>query len=161
MPTAHASGPRALELAVAVELVAEEVREQKNLGSDAASHLRQGRLVDLEQPQFGVTGSEEGGGDPETRFAPALLWATRTAGRRISAAIAVVVVLPFVAEMSAEPCSSRAASRSIAPGSSFQRSFPGRVVPPPRPASRESAPALRRTADSSESGMGGRTGGER
>ena len=98
---------------------------------------------------------------PETRLAPELLCAIRTRGSRISATIAVDVVLPFVAEMIADPCSSLAASRSIAPGSSFQSSFPGRVVPPPRPATRDSAPALRRTADSSDSGMGGRTGGER
>ena len=66
--------------------------------------------------------------------------------RRISAAIAAVVVLPFVAEMSAEPSGSRAASRSIAPGSSFQSSLPGTVVPPPVPASRESRPAARASA---------------
>ncbi len=36
---------------------------------------------------------------PETRFAPEWLCASRNRGRRISAAIAVVVVLPFVAEM--------------------------------------------------------------
>ena len=89
---------------------------------------------------------------PETRFAPELLCATRVRGRRISATIAADVVLPFVAETSTEPCSSRAASRSIAPGSSFQSSFPGSVVPPPRPATRESAPAARSTADSTTAG---------
>ena len=40
---------------------------------------------------------------PETRFAPAALCASRCRGRRISAAIAVVVVLPFVAETTAVP----------------------------------------------------------
>ncbi len=93
---------------------------------------------------------------PETRFAPEPLWATRTDGRRISATIAVVVVLPFVAETSADPRGSRAASASIAPGSSFQSSFPGSVVPPPRPARRESAPAARSTDASSSSASGGR-----
>ena len=98
---------------------------------------------------------------PETRFAPELLCAIRIRGCRISATIAVEVVFPLVAEMSTEPCSSRAASRSIAPGSSFQRSFPGSVVPPPRPATRDSEPAARRTADSRDRGIGERTGSER
>ncbi len=89
---------------------------------------------------------------PETRLAPALLWATRTRGRRISAAIAVVVVLPFVAETSTEPCGSRAARASISPGSSFHASLPGRVVPPPRPASREARRRRVSAAISSERG---------
>ena len=76
---------------------------------------------------------------PETRFAPEWLCARRKRGRRISAAIAAVVVLPFVAEMTAVPAGSRAASRSIAPGSSFERSLPGTVIPAPAPTRRESA----------------------
>src|SRR5204862_1752823 len=95
---------------------------------------------------------------PETRFAPELLWATRAVGRRISAAIEAVVVLPFVADTSTEPRGRRRASRSIAPGSSFHRSLPGRVVPPPRPAARDTAPAARSTAASTASGSGGRIG---
>ena len=46
---------------------------------------------------------------PETRFAPELLWASRTRGRRIAATNAAVVVLPFVAEIATGP-GSRAAS---------------------------------------------------
>ena len=53
---------------------------------------------------------------PETRFAPELLCASAVRGARISAAIAAVVVFPFVAETSAEPSGSRAASRSTAAG---------------------------------------------
>jgi hypothetical protein len=76
------------------------------------------------------------------------------------AAIAAVVVLPFVAEITAEPSGSLAARRSIAPGSSFQSSFPGTVVPPPAPARRDSRPAARATAISAASGIGKRkTGG--
>src|SRR5262249_52476987 len=37
----------------------------------------------------------------------------------------------------------REASRSTAPGSTFHRSFPGSVVPPPRPAARDSRPTAR------------------
>ena len=40
---------------------------------------------------------------PETRFAPEPLCASRCRGRRISAAIAAVVVFPFVAERTAAP----------------------------------------------------------
>ncbi len=58
------AGGDELELAVAVELVAEEVAEQERLRPDAARDLRQRRLVDLEQPELGAAGGEEGGGDP-------------------------------------------------------------------------------------------------
>src|SRR5581483_8193124 len=67
---------------------------------------------------------------------------------RIRAAIAVVVVFPFVAETRAAPAGRRAASASIAPGSSFQSSFPGSVVPPPRPDARDKRPTPRATSDS-------------
>ena len=110
------------------------------------------------RPSSAPSASRSAEATPETRFAPEPLCASRTRGARTASAIAAVVVFPFVAETSAEPCGSRSASRSTAPGSSFQRSFPGRVVPPPRPASRERRPAARATAASTESGTGGRTG---
>ena len=53
-----------LELAVAVELVAEEVAEQHRARADAADDLRQRALVDLEQPELGVALGEQGRGDP-------------------------------------------------------------------------------------------------
>ena len=59
------------------------------------------------------------------------------------AAIAVVVVFPFVPETRATPAGSRAASTSMAPGSSFQSSLPGSVVPPPRPVARDRRPTAR------------------
>ena len=126
--SATASRQRAatsLELAVAVELVAEEVAEQQRLRPHAPRDLGQRRLVDLEQAELGV--ARRGAGwrrRPETRFAPELLCATRTRGRRISATIAAVVVLPFVAETSTEPCGRRAASRSIAPGIELPEQLP-------------------------------------
>src|SRR5207244_4460206 len=70
----------------------------------------------------------------------------------------LAVAVELVAETRTVPRGRRAASRSIAAGSSFQSSFPGRVVPPPRPASRESPPAARAAAASRASGIGGRTG---
>ena len=86
---------------------------------------------------------------PETRFAPARLCASLTRGPRISATIPAVVVFPFVAETSADPSGSRPARSPSAPGSIVARILPGRVVPPPRPASCERRPAARATAISS------------
>ena len=105
-----------LQLAVAVELVAEEVAEADGPRPHALGHLGQRALVDLEEAQVGPRDSSRVEATPETRLAPEPLWARRNAVPRISAAIAAVVVLPFVADTSAEPCGSRAASRSIAPG---------------------------------------------
>src|SRR5206468_5327290 len=112
------------------------------------------------RPSWAAPARRSAEATPETRFAPELLCASRTRGRRISATIAVVVVLPLVAETRTEPRGRRSARRSIAPGSSFQSSFPGRVVLPPRPARRESAPAERAAAGSSASGGGGRRRGD-
>src|SRR6266508_114160 len=67
--------------------------------------------------------------------------------------IEAVVVLPFVAEIRAEPPGRRAARRSIAPGSTFHRILPGSVVPPPAPARRERRAAARAAAISTESGI--------
>ena len=83
---------------------------------------------------------------PESRFAPDELYASRTRGDRISAAIAAVVVLPFVAETSAEPSGRRRARRSSTSGSIDASTLPGTVVPPPAPTSRESRAATRAPA---------------
>jgi len=58
------AGSNGLELAVAVELVAEEVSEQQCLRSQAARDLRQCALVHLEQPEGSAARAEQGGGDP-------------------------------------------------------------------------------------------------
>ncbi len=93
---------------------------------------------------------------PETRLAPERLCARRVRGARISAVIAAVVVLPFVAEISAVPSGSRAASRSTALGSSIASSFPGTVVPPPAPTSLDSPAAARAAAIPATRGTRGR-----
>ena len=129
-----------LELAVAVELVAEEVPEAHGTRADAPEHLREGRL----RPPRGGRARRpgpRGGWRPRRRRGSRRNGCARdgSAGRRISAAIAEVVVLPFVAEMTAVPAGKRAARRSIAPGSSFERSLPGTVIPAPAPTRRESA----------------------
>ena len=47
-----------LELAVAVELVTEQVGEADRPGSESADQLRQSRLVDLEQAEVRVAGDQ-------------------------------------------------------------------------------------------------------
>ena len=49
----------------------------------------------------------------------------------MAAAIAAVVVLPFVADTSTHPSGSCAASREMARRSIAVSTFPGTVVPPP------------------------------
>jgi hypothetical protein len=66
---APASGHE-LELAVAVELVAEEVPEAERARPDAPRHLGQGSFVDLEQAELGVARAEERGGDPRDEVRP-------------------------------------------------------------------------------------------
>src|SRR6188472_595576 len=91
---------------------------------------------------------------PDARFAPDRFQASRRTGERIELAIAVVVVLPFVADTSATPAGRRRASASTAAGSSFQTSFPGKVVPPPRRVARDRRPTKRAAEVSSASRAG-------
>ena len=136
-----------LELAVAVELVAEEVAECDDARSRAGDRLGQRRLVHLEQSEIASPAPSERRCDPGEQVRAGPVPREASLAPRISAAIAVVVVLPFVAETSATPCGRRRASASTAPGSSFHSSFPGSVVPPPRPAAREShRPPARRSS---------------
>ena len=115
-----------LELAVAIELVAKQVPERRpRAAADASHELRQRSLVDLEQPELARRAATSAEATPDRRFAPAALCASRCRGRRIAAAIAAVVVLPFVADTTRSPAASRAASASIAARSIAARSFPG------------------------------------
>jgi hypothetical protein len=59
-----------LELAVAVELVAEEVAEEDGARPHPAGGLRQRGLVDLEEPELGARRGEEGRGDPRDQVRP-------------------------------------------------------------------------------------------
>jgi hypothetical protein len=132
-------------LAVPVELVAEEVPEADRPWPDALQDLPAGRL---RPPRAGRARRPRprGGWTPRRRrdSRPVVVRQPKR-GRGISAAMAVVVVLPFVAETAATPAGSRAASRSIAPGSSFDSSLPGTVMPAPAPSRRE-RPATSRAA---------------
>jgi hypothetical protein len=79
-------------------------------------------------------------------FEPARLWTgERPSARRMPEIIPAVVVLPLVELTTIEPRRSRPASRSIASGSIRTSRRPGRVVPPPRPLRRLSAPTARAT----------------
>src|SRR5207244_2324909 len=57
------AGGDVLQLAVAVELVAEEVAEKERPRPEPRRQLRESRLVGLEEAQLGVALPEEGGGD--------------------------------------------------------------------------------------------------
>ena len=139
-----------LELAVAVELVAEQVGEQQRPRPQLADHGAQPELVDLEQPEVAVELARRRGGrraasaaaTPPAMFAPGPVVHERLArcARGSAATIAAVVVLPFVALITALPCSSRAPSSPMAWGSSRVSTLPGSEVPPPRPAARTSVP---------------------
>ena len=83
---------------------------------------------------------------PDARLAPDRFQASRRTGERIELAIAVVVVLPLVADTSATPAGRRCASASSASGSSFHTSFPGSVVPPPARVLRDRPAAARAAA---------------
>ncbi len=74
------AGGDELELAVAVELVAEEVREEQRLRTDATRDLGQRALVDLEQPELGVARLEQRRGDAGDEVRPGAV--VRDAGER-------------------------------------------------------------------------------
>ena len=110
-----------VELAVAVELVAEEVGEQQRARLQLLDHRPEPELVDLEQPEVAVERAPAACATrrpaPRRRrpamFAPARLWTSREPVRsRIEATIAAVVVLPLVAEITTLPCSSRAGQQA-------------------------------------------------
>jgi hypothetical protein len=118
-----------LELAVAVELVSEQVPEDDRARLERGGDRGEPELVDLEEAEPRLRASSE-----ERRramFAPATLWTVGTPARsRIDAASAVVVVLPLVAETSTLPSGSVRPRRPMAPGSSRRSTLPGRLVPP-------------------------------
>jgi len=62
-----------LELAVAVELVAEEIAEEQRLRPNAARHLGERALVDLEETELGPARSEERGGDSGDEVRPGVV----------------------------------------------------------------------------------------
>ena len=138
-----------LELAVAVELVAEEVSER---GARAARSVEPPPAARPRPPRAGR--APHRGRRAGRRRLPRGGWrpsGSRRAGRRGRGS-------PPPSRSSSSSRSSprrrplrvgsRAASASIAPGSSFQSSLPGIVVPPPVPASRDSRAAARAASDS-------------
>ena len=77
-------------------------------------------------------------------FEPArLCTGSRPAARSAAASMPAVVVLPLVALTIVDPRVSSAPRREIASGAMRSSSRPGRVVPPPRPLRRLSAPVAR------------------
>ena len=104
-----------LELAVAVELVTEQIPQRIARGCSCSARSEP-QLVDLEQPQLAgdraapALAASSVVAIPPAMFAPGALCTSATpACSKIPAAIAAVVVLPLVAETSALPCASRRA----------------------------------------------------
>ena len=94
-----------LELAVAVELVAEQVAEQHRARVELGGDRPEPELVDLEQAQRRRGAAASAAATPPAMFAPARLCTSRVPVRpRIAAIIAAVVVLPLVAETTTLPC---------------------------------------------------------
>ena len=142
-----------LELAVAVELVAEQVGEQDRA---RVQLRRERRRATARRPRTARArrrslaaaraAASRVVAIPPAMFAPAWLCTSGTpACSKMPAAIAAVVVLPLVAEMSTLPCRSARAEVPIASGcQAHQHLARGARAPPPR--SRESAPTVRASA---------------
>ena len=155
------AGGDELQLAVAVELVAEEVPEQKRLRPAAVARPRaalprrprRGRV--RRRPRRAASTRRPRRGSRPSGCGRAVRSAR--AARRPSRSSSSCRSSPRRAPSPAEAV---AASRSMPSGSSFQRSLPGSVVPPPRPARRESAPVARSAAGRAL-GFGGASSGRR
>ena len=124
-----------LELAVAVELVAEEVAEADGPGADAArAPPGSAPSSTSSRPSSAPPAARSVEATPETRLAPGVVVREPKArpedlgrhrrGRRLAVRRR---------DRRPTPAGSRAASRSIAPGSSFESSLPGTVIPAPAP----------------------------
>ena len=136
-----------LELAVAVQLVAEQVAQRDRARRSAAvTESSQNSSTSNRPSSAPGRRSSSAEATPPAMFAPATLCTVAMpAASRIDAASAAVVVLPLVAETTTLPRGSVAASRVIAPASIRSISFPGRLVPP-RPAARAARPTPRAIA---------------
>ena len=137
-----------LELAVAVELVAEEVAEHDQRGVELR---RRPAAARPRRPRTGPRSprcSSSAVATPQVMFEPARLWTgSRPSARRIAAIIPAVVVLPLVALTIVEPRSSRAPSRAIASGARRSRTRPGQGRAAAAAAARLAAPIARATRD--------------
>ena len=147
-----------LELAVAVELVAEEVAEQQRARLELLDHRAEPELVDLEQPEVAgpARGRRARGGGQQRR---------RDAARHVRAGAVVHEARAGALEDRRRP-SRRSSScrwwrrsprcrapggrraRPIACGSTRVRTLPGSDVPPPRPAGARRAPTALAAATS-------------
>ena len=133
-----------LDLAVAVELVAEEVAEHDQRGVELLGDPRQPGLVDLEEALAAALLEQRRGDSPgHVRAGPVVDRRAPVGGehrgdhpRRRRLAVGG-------ADDRRRRRSSRAPRRAIASGSRRSSTRPGRVVPPPRPLARLAAPIAR------------------
>ena len=119
-PPRYASLRDVLDSSVAVELWSRKRFRAGPLAGADGGDLRKGGLVQFEETSCARARDESGGDARDEVRAGAVPGEPRVRSPRMRATIAVVVVFPLVADTSADPCGSRAASASIAPGSSFR-----------------------------------------
>ena len=132
-------------------------RGETTRGRVRASRLRERSLVDLEQAEVGASRRHERRRDAGEQVGAGavpgepVLGAENLGGHRHRRR------LPVRRRDERDPWGRRAASASTAPGSTFQSSFPGSVVPPPRPAARERRAERARGRDVSTASAAART----
>ena len=125
-----------LELAVAVELVAEQVGEEQQARLHVARDAGSQASSTSKSPSWPRSrpASSSAVATPQDMFEPARLCTIGLPERSSAAAImAAVVVLPFVADTSTEPASSSLDMRASARGEALSSTRPGAVVPPRAP----------------------------
>ena len=147
----HQLGPlvgERLELAVAVELVAEEVREHDQARPQLVRRPWAARPRRPRRAPRRPRCSSSAVATPQVMFEPArLCTGTRPAAFSAAAIIPDVVVLPLVALTTVDPPVSPAPRRAMASGAIRSSTRPGRVVPPPRPLRRLRLPVARASGD--------------
>ena len=153
-PASQLLGDR-LELAVAVELVAEQVPEQRSPAGAAAPRRRQPQLVDLEQPELAGDAPSRArlpraasSAIPPAMFAPAWLCTSARCPARSRIAGGHRGGGRLAVRGRDEHAAARAGARRASPIASRSRrirTFPGSARPPP-PRKRESAPTARASA---------------
>ena len=132
------------ELAVAIELVAVEVREHDRAGSERGRDLGEPEFVDLEEPEPRRAAAQQGRGDAARHVgAGDVVHVAIPAAANTCAASAAVVVLPLVAEISTLPSGSRAPRRRIAPRFQRQQDLAGKARPAVAARARQRADAPR------------------
>ena len=118
-----------VDLAHAIQLVAEQVEQHHVAGLQMRQYLRQPQLVALEHAQSDGFACRRAVATPESRFAPVRLHTTRwPACSRMSASRFVTVVLPFVPTTTNDPLRSFGRRSAMRRGSTYSAILPGKFA---------------------------------